>query len=452
MVKSKFYLSVFIFVFFISTALTYAQGAVMRAPSVEEELQGSTMETQAYVKPGYVTVNFKNADIKAVLNYLSEVGGVDIVTSPDVAGTVTLKLTDKPWDQALDIIVKNYGFTYEREGDIIRVVTVESLRLAELATEVMHLNYTDSKEAYDAVKDMLTSRGKIRYDQRTNSVIVTDLPTNIYKIRQVIDKLDKETPQVMIQARIFETILENDEKMGIDWTMKISAIGAKRPTTLPFHSWGTKFLGAEARQFFPIGQTGNQQAVGGIATTTTTETPDFGTTPDGPVSFPLVDADAFTYGTLDFSQFQAVLELLKQRKRTEVISNPRVTTLNNKEAKILVGRVYNFPTFSQAEETGRWIISGYQAKELGIKLLVTPHVNEKGEIVVDLKPEISNFLGMEKISEELSAPLWDTREADTQIMVRDGDTIFIGGLIRESVIDLDKKVPILGDLFGDPSD
>ena len=142
------------------------------------------------------------------------------------------------------------------------------------------------------------------------------------------------------------------------------------------------------------------------------------------------------------------MELLKQRRRTEIISNPRITTLNNKEAKILVGRVYNFPIFDQTTETGRWIISGYQAKELGIKLLVTPHVNENEEIVVDLKPEISNYLGQEKISEELSAPLWSTREADTQVMVKDGDTIFIGGLVRENNINVDKKVPLLGDLFG----
>ncbi len=115
----------------------------------------------------------------------------------------------------------------------------------------------------------------------------------------------------------------------------------------------------------------------------------------------------------------------------------------------MVGRVYNFPTFSQAQDTGRWIISGYEAKELGIKLEVTPNVNENGEIVVKLKPEISNYLGLERISEELSAPLWSTREAETEVMVRDGDTIFIGGLIRENTIEKESKFPLLGDLFGD---
>ena len=330
-------------------------------------------------------------------------------------------------------------------------MTVDSLKLAELSTDVIHLNYTSAEVGHAAVKDMLTERGKMTFDARTNTLLVTDLPTNIYKVKQVVSQIDKKTPQVMIEARIFETLLEKDEKMGIDWTMKIAAIGARRPTTMPFAQWPFREIMPHALdRFFPFGQTGGTTAVAGSGVATTTEPADFPTTPDGQTTaFPFVESDSFTYGTLDFTQFQAVLELLRQRRRTEVISNPRITTLNNNEAKILVGRVYNFPIFDQSEESGRWIISGYEAKELGIKLLVTPHVNDNNEIVVELKPEISNYLGMEKISEELSAPMWTTREADTEIMVKDGDTIFIGGLVKENNIELDKKVPVLGDLFGD---
>ena len=429
----------------MTPALNDAVQAMPVEPTIAEE-------NVAYVRPGHVTVNFKDADINAVLNYLSEVSDVDIVTSPDVTGTVTLKLTDKPWDVALNIIVKNYGYAYEREGDIIRVVTVDSLKLTELSTEVIHLNYATVDETKEAVKDMLTERGKLTVDPRTNTILVTDLPTNIYKIRQVVDKIDRRTPQVMIQARILETSLENDERMGIDWSIKIAAIGASRPTTFPFanEAW-RDILPHSLSRFFPIGQTATSDAVAGaggaVETSTVSEFPGMGV--GGPTIFPFVDADAFTYGTLDFSQFSAVLELLKERRSTEVVSNPRITTLNHKEAKILVGRVYNFPTFDQTELTGQWVISGYESKELGIKLLVTPHVNANGEIVVELAPEISNYLGQEKISDQLSAPLWSTRTADTQVMVRDGDTIFIGGLISENIVDRENKVPVLGDLFGD---
>lgn len=451
--KPKKSIAIFALFFFIAGTCAYPQeGVNLPAAGVASGAAGVSVEKLSYVKPGNVTVNFKDADIRAVLNYLAEVSGVDIVPSPDVSGIVTLKLTDKPWETALEIIVKNYGYAYEREGDIIRVVTVSSLQQEELATEVLLLNYATAEDTNITVKDMLSERGKTTFDPRTNMLIVTDLPTYIYKIKQVMEKLDLKTPQVMIEARILETLLEKDEKMGIDWTMKIAAIGASRPTTLPFANEGWRDLMPHGlERFFPYGQTGTATVAapaGGVVTSDTLSEfplPGAGTTS----LFPFVGAESFTYGTLDFSQFQAVLELLRQRRRTEVISNPRITTLNNREAKILVGRVYNFPIFDQADESGRWVISGYEAKELGIKLLVTPHVNDKSEIVVDLKPEISNYLGQEKITEELSAPLWSTREADTQIMAKDGETIFIGGLVKENNINIDKKVPLLGDLFGD---
>ncbi|NQU95407.1 MAG: hypothetical protein HQ549_04160 [Candidatus Omnitrophica bacterium] len=454
MAKTKLCILIIACLFTFPVLSGHSQEAVIMPTGIAEQGITAIDEGAPHVSPGNVTVNFKEADIRAVLNYLAEVSGVDIVPAPDVSGPVTLKLSDKPWNVALDIIVKNYGYAYEREGGIIRVVTVSSLQQEELSTEVIMLNYSAAEDAKAAVTDMLTARGKLTFDSRTNSLIVTDLATNIYKIKKVIERIDRKTPQVMIEARILETLLEDDEKMGIDWTLKIAAIGAKRPTTMPFANWGYRDILPHALdRFYPFGQTGQNTLTGGIlaGTSVSTDAVEFPSvsTMDGPTSFPFVDPSAFTYGTLDFSQFQAVLELLKQRRRTEIISNPRITTLNNEEAKILVGRVYNFPKFDQAEETGRWVISGYEAKELGIKLLVTPQVNENQEIVVDLKPEISNFLGLEKISEELSAPLWSTREADTHVMVKDGDTIFIGGLVRENNIEVDKKVPLLGDLFGD---
>lgn len=426
---------------------------------IEEEVaeEEEAEEEQPELMPGYVTVNFKGADIRAVLNYLSDVGGVDIVPAPDVSGPVTLKLTNKPWETALDIIVRNYGFAYEREGGIIRVVTVDSLKMEELSTEVIKLNYANSKDILATLKDMLSERGKIQSDTRTNTLVITDIPTNVYKIKQIVTKLDRKTPQIMIEAKIIETVLGKNERLGIDWNMKVSIAGAKRPTTLPFHSfmpdWGLQ--SKVIPQYFPVGTTGTETTTGltGDVTQTAGETGDFPRSDNlvdyATRAFPFVDVEEFTFGTLDFSQFSIILEYLKRRSDTEIVSNPRITTLNNKVAKIMVGRVYNFPTFSQAEETGRWIISGYEAKELGIKLEVTPNVNENEEIVVKLKPEISNYLGLEKISEELSAPLWSTREADTEVMVRDGDTIFIGGLIKENTIERDSKFPLLGDLFGD---
>lgn len=440
---------------FFSIQRAYTQETV--APTEMLQKDAGVIEdesTVAYVKPGNVTVNFKDADIKAVLNYLSEVSGVDIVPSPDVSGPVTLKLTDKPWEVALNIIVKNYGFAFEREGDIIRVVTVDSLKLEELSTEVIPLNYTTAEDAQEAVKDMLTDRGKLTYDSRVNSLIVTDLATNIYKIKQVVQALDRKTPQIMIEAKIIETVLGDEERLGINWNLVIAASGAKRPTTLPFEAWSTSWLGDAMRAYLPLGQTAGTSgaAAGGGGAVTSTTPADYPTGRGFDQPFPFVDPDQFTFGTLDFSQFSAVLEYLNQRSDTDIISSPRITTLNNKPAKMFVGKVYNYISeIEQKEDTGgqeRWTYE-IEKEEIGIRLLVTPHINENGDIEVELKPEIKDVIAQQQITQYFWLPIFSTREAETQVMVRDADTIFIGGLIKENIKKYDKKFPLLGDLLGD---
>ncbi len=405
------------------------------------------------VEPGNVTLNFKGADIKTVLSYISEVAGVDIVPAPDVKGVVDLRLTNKPWKTALDIIVRNYGFAYEREGDIIRVVTLDKLKQEELTTQAFNLNYSKSKDVVTAIKNIVGDRGKVMYDERTNIVLVTDIPTNIYKIGQIIARLDKRTEQVLIEARIIETILGNDEKMGIDWSVKITAAGAKRPITAPFNYFNNdtwKLLNTMT----PWDQTTAPSTTYSAGGQTSETTPaDFPNSNSGisVKSFPLAVKDDFTFGTLDFSEFKAVLEMLKQRADTEIISNPRIATLNNTPALINVGQTLNMPVYERNSTTGKMEVTGYEAKDLGILMQVTPHVNDNNEITIDLAPVISDLLRYDTLDKAsgIVAPVFSVRQAKTQIMIKDGETIFIGGLIKENEIDVDKKLPILGDMLGD---
>lgn len=407
-------------------------------------------EEAAMVTPGNVTVNFKGADIKTVLAYLAEVSGVDIVPAPDVKGIVDLKLTNKPWKVALDIIVRNYGFAYEREGDIIRVVTVDKLKQEELASQVFGLNYSKGKEVVASIKDIVSERGKVMYDERTNTVLVTDIPTNLYKIGQIIERLDKKTYQVLIEARVIETVLDNNEKLGIDWNLKFTASGARRPTTLPFENFRAVELSPD---FFPQVQTQNPSTAvaGGSGAVGTTTASDFPSSRNGPVAFPFAAKDQFTFGTLDFSEFKMVMEAIKQRANTDIVSNPTIATLNNSEALINVGTTLNLPKYERNSSTGKMEITGYDAKDLGIILKVTPHVNDNGEIVVDLAPEISDLLRYDTLdaASGVVAPVFSARQAKTKVMIKDGDTIFIGGLIKENDVENKTKMPFLGDMFGD---
>lgn len=424
------------------------------------EKKAPPAEEPASIDPGNVTVNFKGADIRTVLTYISEVSGIDVIAAPDVKGVIDLKLTNKPWKVALDIIVRNYGFAYERDGDIIRVVTLDKLKQEEAMTQAYPLNYGKAKDIVGAVSDMVGERGSVMYDDRTNTVLVTDIPTNVYKIGEVIHRLDRETDQILIEAKVLETVLSDDERMGIDWNVKIAASGAKRPITFPFDYFNVdnKYLD----KFSPLVQTGTVTTDAGpsgsdVEQTTPGKYPVGANGLSGSKAFPYIDyskdifQNSFTFGTLDFSQFRAVLEMIKQRADTNIVSNPRIATLNNSSAYIIVGQTINLPKYERNSTTGKMEVSGYDSKDLGIKLKVTPHVNDKNEITLDISPEISDFLRYDTLdaSSGIVAPIFSSRQANTKVMIKDQDTIFIGGMIKENVVDVKKPIPFIGDILGD---
>lgn len=396
-------------------------------PAVETASSGQV--SLPSLASGNVTIDFKDAGIHNVLRILSFKSGTNIVAGKEVTGTITIRLVDVPWEKALDTILKTYGFVYEREGNIIRVTTIENLSKETLQTEVYPLNYAKAKDIVESLKEVLSERGKLKYDERTNILLVTDIPTNLYKIADVVQRLDKKTPQVSIEAKIVETTLSDTDKLGINWTIKVTASGSSRKTTFPFETVGTPSVLSEGlNNYLPLPVPGSE---------------DFPTT--AIPAFPYTVADDFTFGTLDFTQLQAVLEILKSRSDTKIISNPTIATLDNQEAKILVGEVFNIPTYVTDTSTGRLTISGYTSRDLGIKLTVTPHINPQGEVVVDLHPEVSSFLSFDNFGNVL-APRFSTREASTKVRIKNGQTIVIGGLVKENLVDTRYKVPLLGDI------
>ena len=162
--------------------------------------------------------------------------------------------------------------------------------------------------------------------------------------------------------------------------------------------------------------------------------------------FPFAEPGDFNFGTLDFHQLQAVMELIQSRKDSKVLSEPHIVTLNNKEAKILVGDVISIPLFERNTTTGKMEITGYTNKDVGVRLQVTPSVNEENEIVVSVHPEITTLVGYDEITADIKAPHFTSREAMTQIRVKSGQTIALGGLIKEDKTTTKTKVPFLGDV------
>lgn len=376
-------------------------------------------EDLAVSQEGNVNLDFRDADIQNVLRILSYKSGVNIVAGPEVTGLVTIKLKDVPWQRALDVILQTYGYGYEQRGNIITVTTVENLKkrredaqlLADqepLVTKTFVLNYAKASTVIESISKMKTDRGSINFDERTNSLIVRDIEENVNLIGEVIQKLDQTTPQVLIEAKVVETTMNNSEKLGIDWITTVTATGAARPHVWPF-----------------TGSTNNKYMKDD--------------------NFPEAETDDFTFGTIDFSQLQAVLEMLRTRTDTNILSNPRIVTLDNQKAKIVVGSQYPIPMYTYNEEQARLQVNGWEYKDIGVIFEVTPHVNNAGFVTLDILPKITAILDFVTV-ENTSLPQLSTEEAQTSVMIKDGETLVIAGLIKDQTTDIKKKTPILGDI------
>ena len=379
----------------------------------------ASMPVLAPSENGLVALDFQDADIRNVLKVLSYKSGVNIVAGPEVTGTVSIQLTDVPWQKALDVILATYGYGYERKGNIITVTTIENLKKRRedsqmlegqepLVTKTYSLNYGKASELVESITKIKTGRGSINFDQRTNVLIVRDVQSNIELLDSVVNTLDSVTPQVMIEAKVVETTLSNTENMGITWGVGGSVTGAKNSTFFPFKG------GSDSNIFIPA--------------------------PTG--------SSTFSYGSLDASALTATLEMLQKRTDTHILSNPQIVTLDNNMARIVVGSQYPIPQYTYNSDQGKMQLSGWNYMDIGIIFEVTPHVNNAGLVTLDLQPTITTITDYVIVDPAATAkvPVLSTEEAKTKVMVRDGQTLVIAGLIKNKTIFTKKKVPLLGDL------
>ncbi|MFH1208756.1 MAG: secretin N-terminal domain-containing protein [Candidatus Omnitrophota bacterium] len=379
-----------------------------------------------------ISLDFKDAEIGSVLRVLSMKSNVNIVTGPEVKGLVTVRLDNVPWEKALAVILRTYNYVFERDGNIIRVTSREEMKLEPVETKTFILNYSKAKEIQASVMDMLSERGKIKSSERSNMLVVTDIPTNLYRIGEVIKKLDKVTAQAFVDSKIVKTDLSNTEKLGINWNVTGELTGSQRPTTFPFTQTADS-VGPVMNQFFPIQNTAGKNS-------------------NDPRTFPypgvaVPGGNTFNYGTLDFSSFTAMLNFLETRTNTKVVSNPRVVVLNNQTATIQVGQEIPIPSFERNETTGSMEVTGFAYRNTGVVLNVTPHINSADEILVDLAPEVS-AVGINQTfgTDQIQAPRFDTTKAKTQVLIQSGQTIAIGGLLSDQTGIREDKVPFLGDI------
>ena len=389
-----------------------------------------------------ISLDFVNADIHSIFRLISSVSRLNIIASDDVKGTVTVRMEDVPWDLAFAAVLQAKGLGSQRFGNVVRVAPIETIKseqqaaleakraneeLTDLQLLVLPLNYSQAGNISGQIKTTLSKRGSVQVDTQGNQLIIQDSEDRLAQIRELVRHLDKQTPQVLIEARVVEASATYDRSLGIQWGGELDASAA---------------TGYSTGLFFPnsVGLSGGMDT-------------------DGDQTFYsrgqenlIVDTGATSSkGALAFSlgsipgvvSLDARLSAMESDGHGKVVSSPRVTTLDNQTAKISQGARIPYASTSSNGTQVQFI-------QAALTLEVTPHITSDDKVFLNIKiannrPDFSQLVE--------GRPAISIKEAETQLLVADGDTTVIGGVFStEESYAQDRvpgfsKIPLLGHLF-----
>ena len=432
-----------------------------------------------------ISLDLKGMDVVEVIKMLATKGSLNVVLSNDVKGRVTIFLKSVNIMDAFEIILAANGLAYDKRGDIIyvmaqreyeaiygekygdrkevktfqlkyakaadvskalnqmktkigkivvdegsnNIVVIDSPQtLAEISTavaavdlptstKVFELQYARAADIKTKMTDVLTKGvGSIQIDERTNKIAITDLDRRMGEITTLVTAFDDKLQQVLIEAKIVQITLDDQNQLGVDWQAVIKKVGQMKGVTL------SDAFQLPAASFLPP--------------------------PGGQI----------VMGALGASDIAVMVQLLKTVGDTNLLSSPRITALNNQEAKILIGTSTPYATNSVTQTTGlATTATNLSFMDIGVKLYVTPTINKDNFITMKIRPEVSNQSGTYSyggttdptsgiVSNSTTVPIVTTTQAETSVTVKDGTTIIIGGLIKDLRTSTVNKIPILGDI------
>ncbi len=404
-----------------------------------------------------LTLNFQDIETRAVLQLLAETSGQNIVVSDTVQGNVTLRLQNVPWDQALDIVLRTKGLDKRQEGNVIYVAPAEELaarekqllesqkqitELAPVRTEYLQVNYAKASDLAGLIRTqgkntLLSDRGSVTIDERTNTLLLQDTAERLADIRRLVQTLDIPVRQVLIESRI---VIVNDDfsrELGVRFGGAfVGNYGS---------SDGLMYVGNSGLDTVP-GESGpiiNPTSPGGVGVSgSQVQTP---TVNDRyMVNLPVVNPAGRLALTLLDTDYVVDLEITAAQRegRGEVFSAPRVITANGKEAVIEQGTEIPYQESASSGATTT------QFKKAVLSLKVTPQITPDDRIILDLTVSKDSVGQILPSATGGSVPSIDTREVTTQVLVNDGQTVVLGGILETERRDTVNKVPFLGDVPG----
>ncbi len=386
-------------------------------------------EADAAVESGGVGVReFQGDDVGQVLRLLARQAKVNMVVSDAVTGTVTMRLEDVTALQAISIIVKAKGLFMDKIDTVYYIKTATERTAEPTESDSYQFSYARAKDISPLLASQLASKDPPQIDERTNTIFFRETRSNIDNIRKMLVQIDKPTKQVMIEARLVEVSADPVQAYGINWAGTVGSASAPKTVTYgnPIASGSPIPGGNPPTGGFGLGNPNNNNFFGSLGH--------------------LIPGQ---FAILSVPQFSATIQALNEDADAEFLANPRVVTADNQQAKIEVVRNQPVPQLNFNEQTAQAVFGGFQDKLFGNKLLVRPSINKDNYITLSVKPEISNKVGDQPFDFQgahVTSPIIDTRSLDSNVLIKSGDTLAIGGLLSDQVSKARTKVPLLGDI------
>ncbi len=408
--------------------------ASLEPPAAVEMLQeGGLIDGKEY-SGRRISLDFKDVEIADVLRIIAEVSDLNIVAGEEVEGQVTIRLVDVPWDQALDVILLTKGLGFVRVGNVLRIAPAEILaqeeevrlqerrnkeKLEDLVVKLHPVNYADVNDVSDLVKRLLSARGTVNIDERTNTLIMKDIASVIDEATALVNAIDTQTPQVMIEAKIVEANLDFSRELGSLWSIGTNPLeDGFDPSSDP-----RRDLGGEDFRFHDQNNVIFANPITSLASGL------------GTLNAFILDEK------LNLNVSLAAAESSGDGK---VISSPRIVTLDNREAEIAQGVSIPFQTFENGDAKLEFI-------DAVLRLMVTPHITADKSIIMKL--EVERNAPDDSVQTPTGSPAIAKNEAKTETLVKDGQTLVIGGIYtvvrsqRESRVPYLHMIPFIGNAF-----
>jgi type IV pilus assembly protein PilQ len=441
-----------------------------------------------------LSVDFPDEDIRNIIRNVADLFELNIIMPDTLQGKTTIKLRDVTWRQIFQSVLAPVNYSYIEDGNIIKIISNESLQQEPTSTDVFLINYARASDILPTITSLVdaTAGGKIVVDARTNSLVITERPSRMNRIRPIIEQLDRATDQVMIETKFVEVTEGNIKNIGVNWAslngyqltagqLESSLVRGRNQTRdsntgVTNDSARTNGSQNGTSSGTSTGSTQNNGSTNSNSVSSTNGTPTStsmtgtngaltntagqtngtsnSTTATNTVGSAIRDVTNLLNGggterilsaVFSAPDFNVVLSALQSLQKTKVISNPTVVTLNNTQAVINVGQERPIPNYTYNSERGVYEVSGFTYRPIGVILRVTPQVNSRGFIKLTVEPEVSQS-NRDAIFNGAAIPIVESRKATTTVSLKDGYTMGIGGLMQSQANNGSTKVPVLGSI------